>query len=154
MKPMLKITAVLRVLVTLILLMAAIEKLRDPAAFGQAIERYRLLRELPSAVLALYLPWLELILALAWWLPWTRRQTGAVICGLMAVFTAVVASVLVRGLDIRCGCFGESLDFSPPLALARNILLLAAAGWIWLADLARWSRAQKRLRSRPDSEHH
>lgn len=154
MKPMRWMIRLLRVLVTLVLLVAAVEKLRDPAAFGQAIERYRLLREWPSAVLALYLPWLELTLALAWWLPWTRRQAGAVICGLLAVFTVAVVSVLVRGLDIRCGCFGERLDFSPPFALVRNILLLAAAGWIWLADLARWSRAQKRLRSRPESERH
>ncbi len=123
-----------RLAVSLVLLVAATGKLLDPAGFGAAIERYRLVPPLVAGGLALYLPWLELALALAWWSSRWRRSAGVLICALLAVFVFAVASSWMRGLDIRCGCFGKALDSSLPLALARNVVLLLAAGWVWRTD--------------------
>lgn len=125
---------VARGVVVLALALAAIGKLSDPGAFGRAIERYRLTSPLVSGLLAVYLPWLELTVAVAWWRPRWRLASGWVICGLLVAFTVAVALAWGRKLDIRCGCFGEGWDASLPVALVRNLLLLTAAWWVVRTD--------------------
>ena len=127
---------VARAVVSAVLVGAALTKLADPAEFTAAIERYRLVPPVVAGAAALYVPWLELVLAAAWWRTRWRTAAGLLVCGLLVVFVAAVASAWARGLDIDCGCFGKALDASLPLALARNVVLLAAAAWVWRADAA------------------
>ncbi len=101
-------------------------KLRDPAAFALAIENYQLLPSGPSALLAVYLPWLELLIAAGLLLPRWRAGASLLASLLLAVFTAAVAAALARGLDISCGCFGRS-DSPLGVALVRDVALLAVA---------------------------
>ena len=81
---------------------------------------------------AFYLPYLEILCGACLLL--RRWQAGALalLGGLMLVFIAALASAWGRGLDIACGCFGA--DGEPGhygLALARDLALLAALGWLW-----------------------
>ena len=113
-----------RALVSVLWLAAGAFKLADPAAFARDIEHYRLLPALGSAALAVYLPWLELVLGVALWLPRFREAARGLSLALLGVFGVVLAAALVRGLDIRCGCFGASgPDSSAAWALARNAVL-------------------------------
>jgi hypothetical protein len=81
------------------------------------------------------LPWLEVVAGIAlgvdlW--PETIRFVGV---GLSAVFVAVLAQAMVRGLEVRCGCFGPLTPgwFNEPwFALGRALSLLAASIWLWL----------------------
>ena len=93
---------------------------------------------LPDAWLrgtAVMLPWLEVVAGIAlgvdlW--PETIRFVGV---GLSAVFVAVLAQAMVRGLEVRCGCFGPLTPgwFNEPwFALGRAVSLLAASIWLWL----------------------
>jgi hypothetical protein len=93
---------------------------------------------LPDAWLrgtAVMLPWLEVVAGIAlgvdlW--PETIRFVGV---GLSAVFVAVLAQAMVRGLEVRCGCFGPLTPgwFNEPwFALGRALSLLAASIWLWL----------------------
>jgi uncharacterized membrane protein YphA (DoxX/SURF4 family) len=97
-----------RLVLGLLLLAAAIPKIRDPAAFLGALGAYRLLPELSVAVFAWFLPWLELCVAGALLCAPLRHRQGAwLLNGLLYVsFLAAHASAWARGLDIRCGCFG------------------------------------------------
>lgn len=93
---------------------------------------------LPDAWLrgtAVMLPWLEVVAGIAlgvdFW-PETIRFVGV---GLSAVFVAVLAQAMVRGLEVRCGCFGPLTPgwFNEPwFALGRALSLLAASIWLWL----------------------
>ncbi len=93
---------------------------------------------LPDAWLrgtAVMLPWLEVVAGIAlgvdFW-PETIRFVGV---GLSAVFVAVLAQAMVRGLEVRCGCFGPLTPgwFNEPwFALGRAVGLLAASIWLWL----------------------
>jgi hypothetical protein len=53
---------------------------------------------------------------------------------LLAVFTAAVAAVLMRGIDIECGCFGTGSGPVSWLTLLRNLGLLGAAVLLVIAD--------------------
>lgn len=106
---------------------AAVGKIADPAAFAFAIDNYRLVPWPVAAAMALYLPWLEIAAVAA--LFWQRTRGGAlaILTGLGGLFAAALASGMIRGLDISCGCFGS--DGAPGLGwpLARAALVFAVS---------------------------
>jgi uncharacterized membrane protein YphA (DoxX/SURF4 family) len=94
--------------VAALFLLAAWPKLLDPAAFSTAINNYRLLPPLGSALVGHSLPWLELVTAIALLLPRPRLRQGAWLLAtlLSALFLTAQTTAWARGLDISCGCFG------------------------------------------------
>jgi uncharacterized membrane protein YphA (DoxX/SURF4 family) len=102
-------------------------KLADPAAFAGDIGNYRLVGTRVAAGLALWLPWLELTVAAALLWPRWRREGAVVAAGLLVVFCAALGSVLWRGIDLECGCFGRENPATPAWALARNAGMLGLA---------------------------
>lgn len=118
---------ILAVALAVVLGYAGAAKLRDPAAFAIDIENFQLLPAGPSALLAVYFPWLELLLAAGLLLPRWRASAALLASVLFAVFTLAVGLAWARGLDITCGCFGHGTPTALPWALLRNSVLLIAA---------------------------
>ena len=114
--------------VALVFLVAALAKIGDNAGFAGQIHHYRLVPFGLENLLAITLPWIEMVAALAILLR-SRAQAGAVVAaGLMVLFVVVVGSAVVRGLDIECGCFGTADAARVGAAkLAQNLGLLAVA---------------------------
>jgi uncharacterized membrane protein YphA (DoxX/SURF4 family) len=112
-------------------------KLLDPAAFAIEISNYQIFPELAPHGAAM-LPSLELVLGLslvAGPRPWARAGalgTG----GLMLVFTLAVVTVVARGVNISCGCFGAGSGPVTMLTVLRDVALLAACALIyaWSGD--------------------
>ncbi len=95
----------LRWFLAVVFIYAALGKIADPAAFAEQIDHYRLLPWPAVATAAMVLPWLELLCGLL--LIGGRWIQGASLwlIVLNAVFIVAIASAMVRGLDIDCGCF-------------------------------------------------
>lgn len=109
---------------------AGLLKLADPAAFATDIGHYRIVPPPVAAALAVYLPWLELLLAAA--LLWPRFQPPArlLLLVLTGAFSAALLSALLRGIDLSCGCFGGTgAGMSAGWALARNAILFGLLLW-------------------------
>lgn len=124
----------LRVVLGALFIYSGAMKLLDPAAFQVEIANFELIPLGLSGLVALYLPWLELLCGVA--LVVKRHAGGSLlILGvLMVMFIAFVGSAWARGLDVTCGCFGAS-DSAPnyPLWIGRNLLILSglvATAWI------------------------
>jgi hypothetical protein len=126
----------IRWLLGMVLVAAGGFKAAHPVEFHADLVAYGI--GLPDAWLrgtAVMLPWLEVVAGIAlgvdlW--PETIRFVGV---GLSAVFVAVLAQAMVRGLEVRCGCFGPLTPgwFNEPwFALGRALSLLAASIWLWL----------------------
>lgn len=123
----------LRGLLTVILGVAGVAKLLDPAGFATQIANYELVPSVIGRALAVYLPWLELILAAT---VWYRRAIPAsliLIAGLGGVFIAAKATLWWRDIDVDCGCFGSWL----PLGQTGSFLIAAVilltpflVGWV------------------------
>lgn len=120
-----------------VLLLGAIEKLREPEMFRDAVDNYRLLPAAAVPLLARTLPLLE-ALAGALLLPGATRPLGALLAlALLLLVTAAIAVNLLRGRDrIDCGCGG---NLHTPLGIGlvvRNavLMLLALAALAPLAD--------------------
>jgi len=118
----------LRVGLGALFLVPGVLKIRDPASFATEIHNYQLLPAL-APVLAAALPAVEITLGVAILLG-TRRWVRAGALGaaaLLAVFTVAVGSVVARGVNISCGCFGVGSGPVTALTLARDVALLAAS---------------------------
>jgi len=125
---------VLRVVLAGIFIYASWEKILKPDDFARIVEGYRLLPQPMVALVAIWLPWTELIAGVALLVGSWPRAMGLLFTGLTAVFIAGLAQALARGIDIQCGCF--SLD---PAAATRSwaslwqeFLLLVACLWLWI----------------------
>lgn len=107
---------------------AALGKLGDLRSFALQLHNFRVVPIPLENLFALSLPWIELVAALALVLGIQARAGALVAAGLMAVFTVAVASALVRGLDIECGCFGTGDASRVGLVkVAQNLGMLALA---------------------------
>jgi len=88
---------------------AALPKLVDPPSFAHMIYNYRLVPGALVNLMALVMPWLELLAGLALVLGiWTRPSAGLV-GALLLVFLAAISLNLARGNAIDCGCFNVAV---------------------------------------------
>lgn len=110
---------------------AGLPKLIEPQAFALVVFRFHLLPDAVINLVALLLPWLELVGATALLLPVWRTAGTLILVTMLALATAAIAISLVRGLDIDCGCF----TLKPGAShiglwnIARNLMLLALTLW-------------------------
>ena len=103
-------------------------KVADPARFFNDLQNYDLLPwRTASAALAFYLPWLEIVSGVGMAVPRFRAGAGVILSGLLVVFIGALAFAWARGLNISCGCFGETGE-APRyfLWIVRDLALLAA----------------------------
>lgn len=119
-------SGIARGVVAVLLLAAAVYKLRDRAAFRRSVRDYDLVADVLVRPLAWAIPLAESVAAAAVVFEPTR-VAGATLAGvLLAVFTLAIAVNLARGRrDIDCGCFGPAQG--QPLSgwlVPRNLVLI------------------------------
>lgn len=86
-------------------------KIIDPFAFAKNVYQYQILPDSLINLVALYLPWLELLCGIALILvPRLRRGASGWIFAMLLVFTIAILFSLFRGLDISCGCLSTNPD--------------------------------------------
>jgi len=125
---------IFRWVLALIFIYAAAGKILHPAGFVNNIDNYRLLPYIAISVMAVILPWIEvmcgLLLIFGKWL-W---GASLILIVLNAVFIFAISSALARGLDIDCGCF-TLLEAGAKVGLLRiveDIVLLSMSLWIFV----------------------
>ena len=126
------INLILRVVVGGAFIAAAVLKIIDPTKFAKDVGNYHLLPYQMNNLVAIILPWIELVAGLCvLTVIWLKSATG-VIVGLTVVFLGVIISALARGLNIECGCFGTVGGKHIGLVnLAIDSVLFVLAGVLW-----------------------
>ena len=134
-------------------LYSAWDKLQNPGMFQTMVDNYRMLPACTTAIFAVTMSMAELLVgAMFLFTKWTREAAFAT--GVMiAMFIVALAQAQARGLDISCGCFGESEKESNELVIAivRDVVLLVPTAWLllkgqrrWIADFGRTWLAERR----------
>ncbi len=96
-----------RLIVGTVFIVASIDKISVPDAFAESIHAYRLVPDAAVNVLALIIPWLELLCGV-FLVAGVKLRAGTLLSlVLLVIFTLAIISALVRGLNIDCGCFGR-----------------------------------------------
>lgn len=97
-----------QVAIGLVFLAAALAKIGDTAYFAQQVHNYRLAPLWSEHLIAMTMPWIELVAGLALVVGPRRRAGAVVVFALMVLFTFAVGAAWARGLDFSCGCFGKA----------------------------------------------
>jgi putative oxidoreductase len=108
---------------------AAILKIGSPQDFADSIAAYQILPVLIINLFALGLPFFELACGLLALTGFFLRIGVLGILAMLIMFIAALATSLLRGLDINCGCFGAHswFDSNPWVALLHDTCLLILA---------------------------
>ena len=146
----------LRWLLAVLMLWAAVSKLADITEFLGSIYAYQV--PLPRSLLqtaAVVLPWVELLCGLLLLAGFWRQTALLIVTGLMVIFVFATGQAWARGIDISCGCFNlemfgiqarlpglahflESVSF----AFFRNLALASLAGFLLLKETRSSTAAQ------------
>ncbi len=125
-----------RLLLAGVFLYAGYVKGRDPVAFAGQVAAYQILPYAFNYLVAATLPYIELLCGALLLINRRVRPALLVLFGLNSLFMLALISLLVRGLEIDCGCFhppGEGGSGTSPLAaLLRDLGLMLAilAAWV------------------------
>jgi hypothetical protein len=115
--------------VAVLLASAATHKLRAPGRFARQLADYQLLPEALVRPIGRVIPLLELLIAFALLVPFSRAIAAVCAAALIALYASAIGINLWRGRrDIDCGCAGpDQAQPLRPILLARNAVLVALA---------------------------
>ncbi|MFA8343337.1 MAG: MauE/DoxX family redox-associated membrane protein [Rhodothermaceae bacterium] len=99
---------VIRVFIGGFFIFSSIDKINDPESFASAIENYRFFPVFVINLIAITLPWIELVTGLLLLLGVKVKENSFVINLLLVAFNFLIIIALIRGLDIDCGCYGSA----------------------------------------------
>ena len=134
------VDTVLRLGIGGMFLYSAWSKVQDPWMFQTIVDDYRLLPSNMTALFAVTIPLVELLVGAMFILTkWTREAAFATTVILM-MFLVALAQAQVRGLDISCGCFGETEGETHSVlrAIVRDLLLFMPTIWLLIKGQRRW----------------
>jgi uncharacterized membrane protein len=134
-----------RLIVGAVFIYAAISKLLDPVAFAQDIANYQAFPHWTWNFAAAVVPVAELVGGIALITGFKRRAGSLVLGALTLAFMGLILSVIVRGIDLSCGCFGDATEASTvgwPLML-RDLGLLVAIVVAYLPPESRSSSSRR-----------
>ena len=127
-----------RILLGLVFLFAGIAKISDPVRFIFTLRQFNLFSEAVIPFMALYLPWLEFILGLFLILGLLYRASAFLLACLNTMFAIAILTVVVRGMEIDCGCFGMLADIlkipdsADIKAVIRNVIFIGISVYIFI----------------------
>jgi uncharacterized membrane protein YphA (DoxX/SURF4 family) len=131
---------VVRLLLGLVFVYASLDKIATPAAFARIVYQWQVLGPVAANVVAVTLPWVELLAGLLLVVGAWKRDAAAVVAVLLVVFVVAAVFVLARGIDVdNCGCTSVAAAGTAPswppawmrgvgwYLITRNLVMLAGA---------------------------
>ena len=127
--------------VAAIFIYAGIDKIRDPLQFADSTAAFAILPAVLINLLALGLPPFEVACGVLLLAPRTRRVAALAVAAVTVMFFTALASALLRGLTLDCGCFGVGAPSRPRMwiELALDVGLFSAALFVYLRSITRVS---------------
>ena len=97
-------------LVAAIFIFAGITKVLNPENFAKDIDNYRMLPYLLVTMMAIILPWLEILCGIFLIIRKWEKGAALTLLVLTLMFLIAMSSAIFRGLDITCGCFAMTAE--------------------------------------------
>lgn len=147
-------TAILaKIVLSLVFVYAGFLKVQDPQNFLIQLRAYDLLGDPWAALMALFLPWLEIFAGAALFVRRLVLGAGLMIAAMLLMFLGGLASAWARGLNIACGCFGSDEPANYPLDVAKDVVLLGVVCVVLFHEYSR-TRCGGEHSRRPSSGQH
>ena len=152
----------IRLVVGVVFIYAAYSKIARPGDFAWNIAMYQMLHYRNINLLAIILPWVEMICGITLILGLWTRGSAVVVCGMCIMFIWALLHAITHDIEMTsCGCFSQEgakaleahRDTVGTSLLYRDIAMLFATGYVWLFDtgrigidglIRRWKDAKKK----------
>ena len=140
------ISVPIRLVIGVVFIYAALPKISRPADFAWSIAMYQMLHYSNVNLLAVVLPWVELICAVMFIFGIWTKGSAVVICGMCVMFIWALLHAIFHEIEMTsCGCFSQEGEAALEAyreevgteLLYRDIVMLFAAGYVWLFDTGR-----------------
>ena len=95
-----------RLIIGGIFLTAGLAKISDPVNFLLTLRKFDLFPEIAARFLSVFLPLLEFVSGLFIMLGVMYKAGSLLLAFRNVLFAAAILSVILRGMEIVCGCFG------------------------------------------------
>lgn len=95
----------LRIYVGGLFIYASMYKINYPSEFAETIASYQLVPYWAVNLMALVMPWMELVSGVLLVLGVRTKSSAAVIGGMLVIFSLAILITLLRRIPIDCGCF-------------------------------------------------
>jgi uncharacterized membrane protein YphA (DoxX/SURF4 family) len=115
-----------RLLLAGIFLYSGYVKIGSSFQFEVDIHAYKLAPSFLEHPLAIYLPWLEIVLGLFLLSGLKIRWSATLTAALLLFFIVVLSITYARGIDANCGCFSESDRISIKTIVRDSLILIPA----------------------------
>ncbi|MFC2171949.1 MauE/DoxX family redox-associated membrane protein [Acidobacteriota bacterium] len=123
-----------RILLGGLFVYASITKILYPGGFSESIGNYQMMPHALTNMVAIVLPWVELVAGLMLLNGLKTQSSNFVIFLLIGIFTIGIIQALARGLDINCGCFSEEGRRVGVLSLVEEFVMFAMCLIIFFFD--------------------
>ncbi|MFQ5498367.1 MAG: MauE/DoxX family redox-associated membrane protein [Candidatus Zixiibacteriota bacterium] len=134
------LTLLFRLAVGITFIYASYYKIVEPLTFARSIWYYHMVPGNLINLMALILPWIELICGLL--LIAGVYYRGAVVWAniMVIIFIIALTTAIARGISIDCGCFkaSEGSAESAWHSLWFDFGLIVLTVWLWLSRSRRW----------------
>ena len=98
------IVLIFRLSLGVMFIYASMDKINDPRTFSNDIRAYQIVPFGFENLLAIILPWLELLTGLGLVIGVMVDGAALISMGLLVVFIIAISSAILRGFNIECGC--------------------------------------------------
>jgi uncharacterized membrane protein YphA (DoxX/SURF4 family) len=131
----------LRCVLGAILIVAGVLKAHDgPALTATSIAGYRILPPVLVAPLGVALPYVEILLGGYLLAGFLTRVAAWIAAAQFAIFSAAVASLVIRNIPADCGCFGSGVPTPPSWGhVAADIALACGAAFVAVRAPGAWA---------------
>ncbi len=124
---------IIRWFVGCIFIYASFHKITDPALFAKIIYGYGLFPHTTINLIAITLPFIELITGICLILGIWPRATTLIAGGMLACFIIAISINLIRGHEFDCGCFSaaNSASTAPVELLIRDLIWITCCAYLF-----------------------
>ena len=103
---------------------ASYYKILSPTDFAKMVYGYNLFPEVLINLIAIFLPFIELISGLSLLLGIYPRSAALIINGLLLAFIILLTINIIRGHEFDCGCFSAKETGSPIMMVVRDMIYI------------------------------
>lgn len=121
---------IVRIILSTVFIFFAVGKITDPWQFAKEINNYQIMPEFSISIMALVIPWIELICGFLIISGVKVKSSSAVSGALLIVFIIAIFIAMSKGLNINCGCSTQSYQEVGWAKIFEDILLLI--GFVYL----------------------
>jgi putative oxidoreductase len=118
------IEVVFRWILGITFIYASYYKILSPTDFAKMVYGYNLFPEVLINLIAIFLPFIELISGLSLLLGVYPRSAALIINGLLLAFIILLTINIIRGHEFDCGCFSAKETGSPRMMVVRDMIYI------------------------------